>query len=298
MPQENAETSFIVRRVQNDTDSAEGSALPPRQIGANRVPLVMNLRVLTIASFVGGTQFKLGFDEPVTRSQISNYNLYYSINGSGDQVNAGTCRRSPAIFNVAGPAAQVVAFTVQTNLQNGFISDLSLSPSCTAKTLAAAVTPADLAGLNLVFGGSNLTTVGLIPYVSGGALLDDSPLLQFDSGVGNFANSAGSPTAAFTTDRDVAFGVDPTVRTANFTVANYWFVPVDTTAGNVTATLPAAAGLPGQWYVFKKVSADANVLTVSRAGADLIDGAATITTSAAYGRLSVVRSAAAAWSVV
>jgi hypothetical protein len=58
-------------------------------------------------------------------------------------------------------------------------------------------------------------------------------------------------------------------------------VLVDTTAGSVTLTLPAAATVRGQWYEFKKLVA-ANTLTLDPANAETIDGAATLAWTTQY----------------
>ena len=46
-----------------------------------------------------------------------------------------------------------------------------------------------------------------------------------------------------------------------------------TGAGGITGTLPLAASNDGKVYFVKKIDAAAGVVTVARAGADLIDGA-------------------------
>lgn len=293
-----AESSFILDRAQNVTNSAEGSVLPPRQVGATRVPIVTGLRVATAVPFIGGTQFTLLFNDPPLIAQIANYNLYYSLGGNAKLNNAGTCRRSPAIFNINTPEALTVAFVVQTVMSNGFSSEISGSPSCTGKTIAGVVTPADLTGLNIVFGGNNLTPAGLVPYVSAPAILDVDSTFQFDSATKNFGVTGSTPTAAITTDRDVAFGVDTTVHTADFTLTNFWASAVDTSGGDVNVTLPSAAGLPGQWFVVKKSTGDANKLELFADGTDLIDGAASVSTTGAYGLLSVFRIDASTWGVI
>ena len=131
------EKDYIIARAHNQTGSAEGSVLPPRQVGSTRVPIVGNLRVMKTEPFLGGTQFTIAFDDAPPGIKIANYNLYYSINGSGDLNNAGICRQSPAKVFVNGPTASTVAIIVQTYMQNGFSSDISQSPSCTGMTLAA-----------------------------------------------------------------------------------------------------------------------------------------------------------------
>lgn len=49
---------------------------------------------------------------------------------------------------------------------------------------------------------------------------------------------------------------------------------VSTSGGGVTVTLPLAASTPKVRFAVKKISNDANTLTVARSGADTIDAAA------------------------
>lgn len=72
-------------------------------------------------------------------------------------------------------------------------------------------------------------------------------------------------------------------QTASFTIssptpATYL---IDTTAGAVTATIPPVASVPdGLELKFKKISTDANAMTIS--GSENIDGAATLSTTMGY----------------
>lgn len=61
---------------------------------------------------------------------------------------------------------------------------------------------------------------------------------------------------------------------ANLTVTtSHWFIFADATAGNIAITLPAATAT--HLIAVKKIDLSVNTVTVTRAGADLIDGAAT-----------------------
>lgn len=54
------------------------------------------------------------------------------------------------------------------------------------------------------------------------------------------------------------------------------YIEVDTSAGNVTLTLPPLVSCLGAWLNVKKISADANTVTLDGDGAEVIDGAATL----------------------
>ncbi len=71
----------------------------------------------------------------------------------------------------------------------------------------------------------------------------------------------------------------------------------DATAGAFAVTLPLAVDARGVTYWIKKVDASANAVTVTAAGADTIDGAATYPLTVQYQAVAV-RSDGAAWWVV
>ena len=73
--------------------------------------------------------------------------------------------------------------------------------------------------------------------------------------------------------------VSKTAKTAAYTAKiTDGVIFVDATAGIFTVTLPlAAADAGGTMLVIKAVTATANIVTVTAAGADTIDGAATST---------------------
>ena len=65
------------------------------------------------------------------------------------------------------------------------------------------------------------------------------------------------------------------------------FITVDTSSGSVTVTLPAVATTTGHEYNIVKITA-ANTLTVDAAGAELINGATTITTTTQWATIRLV----------
>lgn len=75
----------------------------------------------------------------------------------------------------------------------------------------------------------------------------------------------------------------------------YWFA--DTTAGNVTVTLPDATGQTADIiYTVKRISAGANTLTVATDGGN-IDGAATFSIPTQYASYSFVSDGANYWII-
>lgn len=72
-------------------------------------------------------------------------------------------------------------------------------------------------------------------------------------------------------------------------------ITCDATAGAVTINLPAATAT-GRQITFKKIDSSANACTLTRAGADLIDGATTYAVSVQYASSSIVDTASTVWS--
>lgn len=78
-------------------------------------------------------------------------------------------------------------------------------------------------------------------------------------------------------------------KAANFRVSSTQEATyiIDTSAGAVTATLPPVASFPDGFRVgFKKITTDANAMTIS--GAENIDGAATLSTTIGYVNYEII----------
>ena len=161
----------ILAVVRNQSNAAEGPLLPPPQKGVSRVPLVTQFRVLQTQSFVGGTQFTLGFLEPDTNQQyIDHYNIYVAgISGNLNAIGSPTtAQHSPAIIRVATTSSQRVVFYAQTALKSGMVSPLSVSPTCTGTTIAGQISSSDIpAGSITVAQLADETPGSLITFGSG-----------------------------------------------------------------------------------------------------------------------------------
>lgn len=75
-----------------------------------------------------------------------------------------------------------------------------------------------------------------------------------------------------------------------------YFISCNATAGATTITLPLATAT-GRQIIVKKSDASANACTISRQGADLIDGATTAVDAAQYQSFSVMDAGSAVWSI-
>lgn len=110
------------------------------------------------------------------------------------------------------------------------------------------------------------------------------------------------PTAPASSGPSNAMPVNPTPKTSNYQlVKGDMLVRFDTAAGARTATLPSAAASfangKGDIIVVKKVTPDENNLTATGLSGDLIDGAASVTTTDPYGFL-MMQSTGTGWDVI
>ncbi len=77
-------------------------------------------------------------------------------------------------------------------------------------------------------------------------------------------------------------------KTADYTAVAEEFILGDATSNNVTITLPAASAAANRPFNIKKIDASANLVILAAAGADTIDGAATVSLTVQYQSLTVV----------
>lgn len=74
-------------------------------------------------------------------------------------------------------------------------------------------------------------------------------------------------------------------------------VLVDTSGGGVTITLPAAGSNLKKSIRVKKISSDLNVVTVTRSGADLVDGLTSQTFAGQYTDLEITSDSVSNWEI-
>lgn len=139
------ELDFLVSRLKNQVGAGEGSNFPPRLIGGRRVPLVSALKTVRATNFSGGTEFVLTWLD-VELPNVNGYNVYVTglLSDNKQPALVGLFKRSPAQFRVESNIATKVTFTVQTVLNNGLVSPIDISPSCTGSTVAPTISVSDL----------------------------------------------------------------------------------------------------------------------------------------------------------
>jgi len=210
MPESITQThQYVLDRLINATNAAEGSLLPPKFRAGKRIPTVKNLRLLNTEVFSGETQFTLVWDEPddppTIVNSISHYNIYVSgITGEGNllsNLSPWITDGSPAVITFVTEEPQRVTFTVQTILKNGQSSELSFSPSVTGISGSSQIQESDLAfGLNSAYAiqpinaaiNDNLNTVHDTTIISETA---SGVLLSFGALYGTVPT--GNPVAGF-----------------------------------------------------------------------------------------------------
>jgi len=289
------ELDHIISRIVNETGSAEGSLLPPRQIGPGRVPAVSNLRFLRRQRYFGSTQFTLAWDEPTTvpTQQISHFNVYVFglMTNNAQAIGPYTTTRSPVELLVRSQTAVPVTFVVQTVLKNGQLSTISLSPTVSHFTLAGSLTAEDypdgtipLTALENGTDGQIITwdSAGVITTIGPGAL--DTILTGQGAGV----------VPAFQTLTQVS------AQTTNFTAAStglFRLYLCNCSSGAITATLPTLTSAAGRVYSFKKTDVSGNTLTIDGNGSETIDGALTLIITSQYDNAIIVPGPTE-WSIV
>ena len=131
------ELQYIAQRIKNLTGTAEGTLLPPRQIGPLRVPTVSGLTLVKTENSFNQNIFTLVWNNPEAPN-ISHYAIYVSNSINQNAVPLGPFETKASPAQVSIPAVQLSRpiFIVQTVMKNGIVSNLNDSPSCVG--LAAA----------------------------------------------------------------------------------------------------------------------------------------------------------------
>jgi hypothetical protein len=213
---------------------------------------------------------------------------YVGLNAS-KQIN-------PASFNIGTAAATSGAtLTASSNtMQRGDASagafgfTLPLASAQVGKVFIFTKTDAsgntvsvNTAGSDTIAGVASLALVGMNQYL---ALVSD--------GV-----SAWNPVSLGV---GASFGVPVFTRSGTTSLGHHATTVnrCDASTGAITITLPSAAGAPGKLFIFKKVDATANAVTIQRSGADTIDDATSLVLNTKHQSVTLVADGAGMWMVV
>lgn len=256
------ESSFVIERVRNTVNAAEGTLLPPQQRGDYRLPFVSGLRLVKTESYFGGTSFTLNWIEPESRdTNISQYNVYVvGLEFQDKPVGPFSTNKSPITVRLVNSQASRVTFFVQTQLNSGFVTPLNFSPSVTGNTIAPLISTDSLLPSGVTAG-----SYGTASQV-GQFTVDAAGLITTAANVQIYLDRLRLPIRVETTG-------PYTIVATDFTVIG------NTTGGSFTVNLPASP-TTGDCYCVKQVAA-ANILTLSGNGKN-IDGVASIAMGVQY----------------
>jgi hypothetical protein len=141
----NPASNYVVARISNTANAAEGTLLPPPQKGQTRVPYVQGFQIQQTVAASTNTAFTLTWQNVVDNAvlNVDHYNLYYTIQGTNAQpVGPFTATQSPATISVPSTGQAVVSFICQTVLANGLASDITASPATTGTMIAPSISGA------------------------------------------------------------------------------------------------------------------------------------------------------------
>jgi hypothetical protein len=152
--------------------------------------------------------------------------------------------------------------------------------------------------LTIIRKDSSANTASIV--TSGGATIDGSTAtILLENQFGGVTLYGDAANHWFTTRPDFAEAARAikTVTTTYTVLRSDNKVLGDTTAAAFTITLPAASGVPAGWEVrIEKIDATANgTLTVSRAGADTIEGATTVALATLYSNTKLTSDGVSVW---
>lgn len=105
-----------------------------------------------------------------------------------------------------------------------------------------------------------------------------------------------TPRAELDVRRSVAFATASLTTSATLNASQYILL-VDTSGGAITATLPAASACQGRIYSLKLVDAT-NALTITPAGSDTIDGAASLVVTGLYDAPMIQSDGTSNWNLI
>lgn len=123
---------YLLERLINFNAAGEGSSLPPRQLGENRVPPPTHFSLISSTPDIGGTRVTVTWEEPsIPTSTNTSYNIYASglIPGSTALAGPFTFKTSPGVLLLPCNAVANVTLYCQTQLASGFATKLSNCPT-------------------------------------------------------------------------------------------------------------------------------------------------------------------------
>jgi len=274
----NPENQALIEKITNSTNTAEGSVLPPRQVGPTRVPIVTGLRLLSSESSFMSAIFTLTWTPPVAPN-IAGYNIYVKI-GNRTPSAVAQAVSAPAHVQVVyteSMSQETVTFYVQTVLKNGFVSDINLSPTLCAPFPA----------MNFTFNASatvkhNGTTVGTRPalnFIDGSnvtlTINDDSVDNEIDITIA----SSGGGGVSDGDKGDITVSGSGTVWTIDATAVTYSKIQNVSAASKLLGRGDSGSGSPQEITLGTGLSMSGTTLNSSGGVSDGDKGDITVTST-------------------
>jgi hypothetical protein len=139
------------------------------------------------------------------------------------------------------------------------------------------------------------TQIGQAVVVAGKNFTIRERLRDSDGGLTKLLLGDGPPTVA-----NAGIGGDVmnvVTKSSNYTAVANDFVLVDSTSGPVTITIPSAAANANKRISVKKISSDANMVTLARSGSDLLEFDTSITFSDRGVAVDLISDGASSWDL-
>jgi hypothetical protein len=199
-----------------------------------------------------------------------------------------------SFFNTSIGQATLISLTSgQDNCAIGASAGSSYGPSNIALTnstfgvyIGNASRPLNNSASNEIVIGHNATGAGSNTATLGNTNIT-STILRGAVSAGNATALNHLVTKAQTLYTNQTITANKTVTIAEFVNNNELILRVDTTAGNVTITLPTFTALQGYKVTVRKIDSSANSVLIQGVGGVNIDGASTLVVSGQYGKATV-----------
>ena len=166
-------SEYLIGRLRNTNNVAEGTNLPPQVIGEFRVPFVYGLRVLNVTQSFPGTQLTVAWYVPEGYTNINSFRIYAknAYNANEEPIYIASSATSPCTFTLPGTVSGVATIFVQAVLNNGLASPVKRCTTTTVQTQDTVITAGNITAGSITTDKLNIVDV----LVTGMTLTNNSP---------------------------------------------------------------------------------------------------------------------------
>ena len=143
--------------------------------------------------------------------------------------------------------------------------------------------------------GGGAGTITWVTVSKAGANITDIPLRDHNNLTSIFGGAAADYYHMKQTEYTSHTGTKSVTTTTTLTTTDNGLILATSAGGAYTITLPAASTL--KKFFIKKTDASANVITISRAGADTIEGATSVSLAAQYKSYTLCSDGSSTWYI-